>query len=513
MKATGGPLVAVIYCRVSTKEQVQNMSLPTQRRACDDYCTRNGIEVAEVFVDEGESAKTADRPEFQRMLTYCGEQRRRIHHVVVYAINRFARNQTDYVMIGALLKGMGITLRSVTEPIADSSAGRLMEGMLALMAQHDNEVRAERTIDGMKATLRAGRWTFGPPIGYRRVLDASGRATIAPDPERAPLVRRAFELIASGRCTKKQALDDVSRLGLLTARGATLTPQTFHNVLRNPRYVGWLSVPKWGPERCKGDFEPIVGETLFEQVQAVLDGRRVCVTPYERNHPDFPLRRFVRCGRCGTPLTGSWSRGRSKRYAHYRCRKRGCGAVNVRTGEMERAFLAFVDGLAPEREYMALFREVVLDVWKRRQDDASDTARQLERRVADLRVRKDQLVEAGVFKKMLDESTFREHMDALRRDLALAEMALHDAHLDELDIEGLLGFAEEVLARPSRFWVEATLDQRQRLQRALFPAGVTYAAGEFGTAETSFIYRMLRVVDGEKTSEVSPAGFEPTLSA
>ena len=127
-------------------------------------------------------------------------------------------------------------------------------------------------------------------------------------------------------------------------------------MLRNPIYAGWLTVPKWGPERWRGDFDAIVDETLYDQVQAVLDGRRVRLTPYARNRPDFPLRCFVRCGRCDTPLTGSWSRGRSDRYAYYRCRKQRCSAVNVRTGELERAFLVFVDGLAPRPEYMTLFR-------------------------------------------------------------------------------------------------------------------------------------------------------------
>ena len=102
-------------------------------------------------------------------------------------------------------------------------------------------------------------------------------------------------------------------------------------------------------------------------------------------------------------------------------------------------FLAFVDGLAPKPEYMALFREMVLDVWKRRQDDAGNLARQLDRRVADLRTRKAQLVETGVYKRIVDERTFREQMDVLNEQLALAETAQHDARLEELDIEGVLG--------------------------------------------------------------------------
>src|SRR5271169_2050196 len=90
---------AVIYCRVSTRDQVQNLSLPTQRRACIEYCQRNGYDVDRVFVEEGESAKTADRTELKKLLTYCRENKGRIHAVVVYAVNRFAREKYSHAVL------------------------------------------------------------------------------------------------------------------------------------------------------------------------------------------------------------------------------------------------------------------------------------------------------------------------------------------------------------------------------------------------------------------------------
>jgi DNA invertase Pin-like site-specific DNA recombinase len=90
---------AVIYCRVSTKEQTQNLSLPTQLKTCQEYCARNGYVVAREFVEEGESAKTTDRTEFQKLLTYCREQKPRIRAVVVFNISRFARNSLDLALV------------------------------------------------------------------------------------------------------------------------------------------------------------------------------------------------------------------------------------------------------------------------------------------------------------------------------------------------------------------------------------------------------------------------------
>lgn len=187
---------AVIYCRVSTTEQAQNLSLPTQEKACREYCQRQGYEVAEVFVDAGESAKTTNRPEFLRLLATCRKQRGRLHAVVVYSLTRFSRNTADHHAIVTLLRGLGIALRSVTEPIDDSPSGRLMEGILAAMAQFDSDVRSERVTAGMRAAMERGRWVFWAPIGYLR--GRPGEASLVPDPERAPAVREAFDLAARG---------------------------------------------------------------------------------------------------------------------------------------------------------------------------------------------------------------------------------------------------------------------------------------------------------------------------
>ena len=156
---------AIIYCRVSTKDQIQNLSLSTQEKACRDYCANNNYDVEEVFVEEGESAKTADRTELKKLLAHCRQNKGRIHAVIVYSVSRFSRERYSHVILRAQLASLGITLRSVSEPIDDSSTGKFIEGILSSYAQFDNDVRSERTITGMKARLERGDWTFKPPLG------------------------------------------------------------------------------------------------------------------------------------------------------------------------------------------------------------------------------------------------------------------------------------------------------------------------------------------------------------
>ncbi len=264
---------AVIYVRVSTKEQTENLSLPTQLRACEEYCRRQGYEILERFHEEGESAKTTDRSQLQNLLTFCRLNKGRVHFVVVFNLTRFARDKYDHFALRSHLQSLGISLRSATEPIDDTSTGKLMEGVLAAFAQFDNDCRSDRTRAGMKAALELGRWVFLAPIGYLNAPRAMGKS-LMPDPERAPLVRRAFEEYATGRFTKQQLLKQSRAWGLTNRRGRPLTSQAIGVLLRNQLYAGIVDVTEYGVRGKRGDFEPLISEDLFYRVQAVLSGRR-----------------------------------------------------------------------------------------------------------------------------------------------------------------------------------------------------------------------------------------------
>jgi site-specific DNA recombinase len=161
----------------------------------------------------------------------------------------------------------------------------------------------------MKAALELGRWTFLAPLGYLNAPRSAGKSLIG-DPARAPLVRRAFEEFATGRYTKDDVRKRVIELGLMTRRGRPAPAQTFDAMLRNRVYIGRIEVPDYGVS-TRGDFEPLITESIFFRVQAILDGRMEVTAPRQRSDPDFPLRGYVRCESCGKPLTASWSKGRS----------------------------------------------------------------------------------------------------------------------------------------------------------------------------------------------------------
>jgi site-specific DNA recombinase len=259
---------------------------------------------------------------------------------------------------------LGFFLRSATEPIDDTSTGKLMEGVLAAFAQFDNDVRSDRTRAGMRAALDLGRWTFLAPLGYLNAPRAMGQS-LMPDPERGPTVRRLFREYATGRFTKQQMLQKATQLGLTNRRGQPLSSQAIGMLLRNRLYIGMIDVPDFGVRDKRGDFAPLIPEDVFDKAQAVLSGKLPSIAPLMRNRPDFPLRGFVRCAVCDRGLTGSWSKGRSNYYAYYHCRP-GCRGVNVTKAKLEGLFVDELARLQPAAGYMRLLKASVLQVWKER---------------------------------------------------------------------------------------------------------------------------------------------------
>jgi site-specific DNA recombinase len=504
---------AAIYCRVSTVEQAQNLSLDTQEKACRDYCARNSYDVAEVFVDAGESAKTTNRPEFLRLLAACRAQRGRLHAVVVYSLTRFSRNTADHHTIVTLLRGLGIALRSVTEPIDDSPSGRLMEGILASMAQFDNDVRSERVTAGMKAAVERGRWVWPAPLGYRN--GPRGGPSLVPDPDRAPAVREAFELASRG-ITGRDLLTRLHALGLTTKTGLPLSFSRLYEMLRQPVYAGYIRQAAWRTDR-RGDFAPLVSDEVFTQVQVRMTRPAApSAAPLRAVHPDFPLKRFVRCGTCGKPLTASWSRGRAgTRYGFYHCKGGGKGGrcTNIARQRLETAFLALLDRLRPQPGYWAVLQAAVLDTWREAQRHAGQAAAAARRRVATIEAKLTRLEDAFIYQRALEEAAYHARRAELREQIAVARLEAAEADVDELDVEGLLAFAEHTLTHASALWTAAgSIDEKVRLQTALFPRGLVWQFEHFEEPVNCLEFFGLAEREGSEKGLVDLTGIEPVTS-
>ena len=160
-----------------------------------------------------------------------------------------------------------------------------------------------------------------------------------------------------------------------------------------------------------------------------------------------------------------------------------------------------------------MFHEIVEDVWKKRLALAHSETEVLAARIRTLEDKRDRLLDAHVYKNTITDDLYRKEDDRLSQEIALAKMELNDAQMEELDLDGVLAFAEKIILDARRLWVEGGLEQRQQLQQLLFPEGVTYdSEAGFGTARTAMFFKWLEAIPATRDRLVSPGGVEPPSS-
>ena len=331
MAAQLTPKRAVSYIRVSTREQAQRggseegFSLPAQREANKRKAQSMGALVVKEFADRGESARSANRPELQKMLAYLKEDGG-IDYVIVHKLDRLARNRADDVEINRAFEEAGVRLVSTSENIDQTPGGMLLHGIMSSIAEFYSRNLANEVMKGMGEKARNGGTLGKAPLGYLnvRARDENGREirTIALDEERAPLIRLAFTEYATGQWTTKKLAAHLHSHGLTTIPTAhkpakAVSGAQLHRMLRHPYYKGVISFQ--GIE-YPGAHEPLVDEETWRHVQAMLDSHRFGERERQHNHH---LKTTVYCGLCGARLLVQNTRNsKGDLYPYFICAKR-----------------------------------------------------------------------------------------------------------------------------------------------------------------------------------------------
>ncbi len=318
--------VAVIYLRVSSKEQAERggeaegYSIPAQREACRRKAESLGAAVVEEFVDRGESAKTADRPELQRMLTYITENP--VAYSIVHKVDRLARSRADDVQINLALKAAGVELVSVSENIDQTPSGLLLHGIMSSIAEFYSRNLAAEVLKGSVQKARNGGTPGRAPLGYlnvRHIENGRELRTVEIDPERAPLIAWAFEAYATGNWTVRKLVAELNDRGLTTLTTAArpskpLSDSQLHNILRHPYYTG---VVRYRGAIYPGKHDPLVDIQTWQRVQELLTAKNLA-GEIHREHPHY-LKGSIHCGHCGSRLIVSYAKGRGGTYPYFIC--------------------------------------------------------------------------------------------------------------------------------------------------------------------------------------------------
>lgn len=494
----------VIYCRVSSKEQVEGTSLESQELACKEYAARNHLNVVRVFVERGESAKYADRTQLLEMLAFCGKREHGIQQLLVWKVDRLARNVGDHFNIKATLLKQGARVVSVTEPIDAKPEGKLLETILAGFAQFDNDIRAARTVQGMRRKIQEGIFPWKPPLGYKGSAQSGSKKTEPDQPEQPAfgILQQAWNEFATGAYTKAQMLCLMTSRGLRTRTGTPLTNQAIDHIFGNAFYAGIIHDP-WSGEEHTGRHLPMVSRDTFNAVQQIF-ARRNRSVPHQEIRPEFPLRTFVRCGNCESTLTGSFSRGRSNLYPYYHCFRRNCdNRGNYPLAEVHREFARFLDATSADRHSFAHLREYVYKVC----ESWAGTSEALqEKRTAETKRAHEQLQQLIRMKmeELITDDEFRTQRLLLAGRLAELEGGAPESEAQPESVMNDLDTICAPLMHLADAWETVPTNFKRRFQHITLPAG--YVFGRVGTAQKGRLLSFLESPDGANTNLVPPTG-------
>ena len=226
---------AVIMCRVSSDEQAKGYSLDVQFEQLTKHCTRNDIEVVKHY-REDHSAKNFNRPEFQKFLDFAKKNKNNIDYLFITTWDRFSRNMTDANIMLRKLKGLGIEVQAIEQPVDFSvPEGKAMLAMYLVFPEIDNDRRSLKIRGGIRGSLKAGRWCRKAPVGYVNSRDMENKPIIIPG-EKAEHIQCAYNQIIEGKSQseiRKYIKDE----------GVVISRNNISLILRNPIYMGKIIVP------------------------------------------------------------------------------------------------------------------------------------------------------------------------------------------------------------------------------------------------------------------------------
>ena len=245
-----------LYARVSSDRQDVDLSVAAQLRALRDYADKNGYMVVREYVDEAESGRIADRPQFRKMLDEATKAEAPFKEILVWKFSRFTRKREHAVAFKSMLRRKGVRVVSITEHADDTPTGKLMEAIIESLDEFYSENLAQEVVRGMREAASRGFWISShAPFGYNRVMVPDGpkkRPTLETNPDTSRIVKRIFDMAEAAKGTL-----EITRIlnneGIASPEGSSgaRPASTASSLTRRTRAL-WSGErrPRTRPKRC-----------------------------------------------------------------------------------------------------------------------------------------------------------------------------------------------------------------------------------------------------------------------
>ena len=504
---------AIIYARVSSLKQVkEGNGLSSQIAICKEHCKTNDLKPVKEFQDDT-TGGNADRKGLNELKKWLAKNKSKRVVVVFDALSRVARDVRVYHEIKDAAKKNGACFSCPTFRFDDSPEGEFAENIQISVDQFQRQQNARQTKDRTKGRLLNGYWCMKAPFGYRS--DGKGKV-IVPHETFAPIAKAALEGYASGHFqTHREVRSFIEQHPEFRAnrKTARLGNNFVKDMLKRSIYAGYFEYAPWDVPMTKGKHEPLISIGTHKKIQDRLSQR--VTAPFRKDIAlDFPLRGFIVCADCGSPLTGYWATNRKKvKYPYYECHKKGCESSRkaIPRDKLELEFVELLGQLQPSADIVAAARAILKDMWKQREAHLLDR-----RKVLKANMQKIEAEIEGFLDRIVETrnpsivSAYEKRISNLQREMMVFEEEQSNLGKKQPDFEELFEHTINILSSPCEIWKNKGFRWKRLVLKTVFSERVPYCRNQgLRTAKTTFPFKALSRFFGEDGVLVPPHGLEP----
>ncbi len=481
---------AALMSRVSSDEQARGYSLGVQKENLLSYCKRKELEVVYEF-KEDHSAKNFDRPAFNEFLKYISKNKNKIDILLFTSWDRFSRNLMDAFNMIDKLKRSGVTVLAIEQPIDLSvPENLLMLSMYLAMPEIDNTRRSIKIRGGIRAALKAGRWPFNAPLGYRNMRDEKSKTNIVHTKD-APHIKCAFEKCSTGTT-------QVELLLFLKKKGIRISRSNLSSLLRNKIYAGLINIPEFEDEEAetiKGIHEPIISEALFNKVQQKLDDNKVKMSKpnFSSSRKELPLRGNLICSVCSNHLTGSASRSRNgKLHFYYHCNY--CHLERIQAQVVNETIIEILSSIKLRSNMNNIFEYIISDRSQNKKLIVQSPHQNSSKRLIELNKRlinlQDLLVDGN-----LSANEYNEMKKRYEKEKSIIESRVKSEGEFDSNIKQKLTLCLKGISRLDEIYKEASFNNKKEIISSIFPEKLFYAKKKCRTTRINEVVRLGLLTD------------------
>lgn len=511
---------AVIYCRVSSRKQLsEGDGIASQETRCRDHARRAGYDVIESFAEKGVSGGVLDRPQMRKLISCLLNHPDEEIIVIIDDLNRFSRDIEVHWQLRRLISNAGGILETPSMRFGETSHEKLVENLIASVSQHQREHNGEQVVHRMKARVMNGYYVLPAPAGYKyQKTKEHGKLLMRHEPM-ASFLQEALEGYASGRLGSQAEV-----LRFLSSKPVTfpknrhgeIHPSRVREILTHPVYAGLVQATCWDIPKRAGHHEGLISVATYEKIQKRLElGSNA---PARKDiAEDFPLRGFVVCADCETPLRSCWSKGKTKKHPYYLCQTKDCVSYgkSIRRASIESEFETLLKQMRPTASLFKLIKAMVFDAFDQRKSHTQADKKTMKRNLLqiDNQIEKlaDTLIETN---SMATRRALERRMEKLEQDKLLIDAKLQERTQKTPDPVGLLELPLRFLSNPWKLWASGDIHLRRLVLRLAFLDQLPYSRSEGNrTPKTTLPFNMLGDFCMQNLKMVEPRGIEPLTSS